>query len=629
MANTIAQSLQPRNDFNALLEPNGKVINGAGQYDIASFNNYWDVMNQNNKPAIFMSYIALKGLKSNWADDLKKELLSYGNKFIIPQIGLAMTEDGNPSVHYEDSVALGLYDTQINNLIKGLKNLAIPAYVRIGYEFNGLSWNGYLPGSYKDAFIRITNTIRTSNLEVATVWCFSMDGETNYMDYYPGDSYVDWWAVDIFSASDFSATNAFSFMDSATAHQKPVMIGETTPRYVGVLNGDQSWDNWFVPFFDFIHTQPAVKAFCYINWDWSQYPQWYDWGDARLEMNSVVAGNFNSELDSSIYFSSSDESTFRKTLGFSDNAAPQAPQNLSLVSANYPVELSWNAVADPSGLSHYIVYKNGELSDYTLGPTYEDYDFSAGDTINYMVSAMDRAGNESSKSSVTAYIPDTIDKAINGDFEEGDKDWNLNIYDSQASADFEIDSMSSINGKKSAEVAVNQSSGTKWHIQLAQSFKINANHQYKVKFTGKSSTSKTIEFVIQQSENPYTIYLDKQVTLTNNINTFSDSVMINTDDSVKLEFFLGSSVTTNIWIDDVSIIEYVPKITSVNNEEIKKPSEFALYQNYPNPFNPATIIRYQIPNDEIVQLKIYNILGKEVKTLVNKEQKKGLYEMSL
>ena len=235
---TTAQSIQPRNNFNALLEPQGRIIIGAGQYDIASFNNYWNVMDQNNKPAIFMSYIALKGLKSNWAEDLKKKLLSYSNKFIIPQIGLSMTEDGNPSVHYEDSVALGLYDTQINNLIKGLKNLAIPAYLRIGYEFNGLSWNGYLPGSYKDAFIRITNMIRTSNLEVATVWCFSMDGETNYMDYYPGDSYVDWWAVDIFSASDFSATNAISFIDSATVHQKPVMIGQRHDAIDGHARGD-------------------------------------------------------------------------------------------------------------------------------------------------------------------------------------------------------------------------------------------------------------------------------------------------------------------------------------------------------------------------------------------------------
>ena len=68
----------------------------------------------------------------------------------------------------------------------------------------------------------------------------------------------------------------------------------------------------------------------------------------------------------------------------------------------------------------------------------------------------------------------------------------------------------------------------------------------------------------------------------------------------------------------------------INN--IKKdavPISYNLDQNYPNPFNPTTIIRYQIPTDGLVQLKIYNILGKEIKTLVNKEQQQGLYEVEL
>ena len=59
------------------------------------------------------------------------------------------------------------------------------------------------------------------------------------------------------------------------------------------------------------------------------------------------------------------------------------------------------------------------------------------------------------------------------------------------------------------------------------------------------------------------------------------------------------------------------------------PKEFALYQNYPNPFNPATTIRYSIPEVGSVQvnLKIYDILGREVETIVNKDQKAGNYEV--
>lgn len=132
-----------------------------------------------------------------------------------------MTEDGIPSAHYEDDVAAGIYDEQIENFIAGLRSLALPAYVRIGYEFNGTAWNGYVANSYKSAFTRIANMIRASGLEVATVWCFAMDGVMNYMDFYPGDEYVDWWAIDIFSAQHFNNINSDKFLDSAFIHQNP------------------------------------------------------------------------------------------------------------------------------------------------------------------------------------------------------------------------------------------------------------------------------------------------------------------------------------------------------------------------------------------------------------------------
>jgi hypothetical protein len=55
---------------------------------------------------------------------------------------------------------------------------------------------------------------------------------------------------------------------------------------------------------------------------------------------------------------------------------------------------------------------------------------------------------------------------------------------------------------------------------------------------------------------------------------------------------------------------------------------YDLAQNYPNPFNPSTIIKYQIPEDGVVTLKIYDILGKEVTTLVNEQKSVGKYELN-
>jgi hypothetical protein len=58
------------------------------------------------------------------------------------------------------------------------------------------------------------------------------------------------------------------------------------------------------------------------------------------------------------------------------------------------------------------------------------------------------------------------------------------------------------------------------------------------------------------------------------------------------------------------------------------PSKFILYQNYPNPFNPSTTIEFDIPERTNVKLVVYDILGREVETLIDKELEPGKYKIN-
>ena len=70
-----------------------------------------------------------------------------------------------------------------------------------------------------------------------------------------------------------------------------------------------------------------------------------------------------------------------------------------------------------------------------------------------------------------------------------------------------------------------------------------------------------------------------------------------------------------------------PFTTSVEDPIENLPGTFVLHQNYPNPFNPSTKIKYSIINKAIVIIKVYDILGNEIKTLVNEEKTIGNYEI--
>jgi len=72
----------------------------------------------------------------------------------------------------------------------------------------------------------------------------------------------------------------------------------------------------------------------------------------------------------------------------------------------------------------------------------------------------------------------------------------------------------------------------------------------------------------------------------------------------------------------------IAPITGIERENNLIPDNFTLSQNYPNPFNPSTLINYSIPVPGLVTIKVYDMLGREVTTLINSEQAAGNYKLT-
>jgi len=90
----------------------------------------------------------------------------------------------------------------------------------------------------------------------------------------------------------------------------------------------------------------------------------------------------------------------------------------------------------------------------------------------------------------------------------------------------------------------------------------------------------------------------------------------------------GSLRFQNETIGTIGISYIVPSSKVSQPGEPVKPSAFTLDQNYPNPFNPSTVISYSLPEASYVTLRVIDMLGREVMTIVNRQQNAGSYAVT-
>jgi hypothetical protein len=91
-------------------------------------------------------------------------------------------------------------------------------------------------------------------------------------------------------------------------------------------------------------------------------------------------------------------------------------------------------------------------------------------------------------------------------------------------------------------------------------------------------------------------------------------------------FIIGGGPVQGFGVSNVNSGFTLSTTTAVGHEQ-EAPRNFALYQNYPNPFNPTTIIRFDVPLAGMVTLKIFNVLGNEIATLVHGKAEAGNHEI--
>lgn len=164
----------------------------------------------------------------------------------------------------------------------------------------------------------------------------------------------------------------------------------------------------------------------------------------------------------------------------------------------------------------------------------------------------------------------------------------------------------------------------------------NNNNWIQIKLEGKKSNRNGIGSIVRiyttQTNNKRLI--QKQIYGSTNIynqnmplihfglgaSTSIDSISINWPSGIY-------QVIRNISVNDRITVVEDTLLTSIGNYLISKISEYDLYQNYPNPFNSKTIIKYRIAKRSNVTIKVFDVLGREVATLINETVPPGTYEI--
>jgi hypothetical protein len=422
----------------------------------------------------------------------------------------------------------------------------------------------------------------------------------------------------------------------------------------GGLKIDQV-DEWFSALRKAVDTKPGLAFWCdvetFVQSDWSSAT--IDRFIRQMKIEQPYVENYITFAYCHYYSPNNIDPGFQATYldylnnGVLETIPPSVTPNFAAsVDAFGNVNLKWDAATDNIGICGYYVYRNGKqiskkqvpilngAANIPIVTSLTDGSLNANTDYKYQVIAYDFANNTSSTSPITvntgnivyysnkisvgcpytvstpadAKYPDSNNKELtNGSFarvvSKGDPGWEGVDDANKAVRNIIIDLGKNSQAQQFIAYYLYDSVST---IYLPKQVKVSVSTD-NVNFTDAGS------LLIPNIEAGTSAASYKCVgTLSNPVDARY----------VKFSVTPGSAWT----FDD----EYEVRNNNVSgiNDVTGIPKEYSLSQNYPNPFNPSTIINYQITKKDNVSLKVFDILGKEIATLVNEEKPAGIYSVN-